>query len=145
LQSEGDALQALEKFLREKGGWLPRGWEARMHERSAGDAKQGERYYTFNSPEGRSFRSKIEVARALRLVGGSASRGGSGAATCSAAAAGASESEGDEKCEVCGSGRSRPGNEILLCDGRGRDGRGCDCACHMRCLEPPILMVPSLA
>ena len=61
------------------------------------------------------------------VVGGSTSRGGSsaGSPTRSTAGGGSPLSESDgETCEVCGSGRSHPGNDILLCDGKGRDGKG---------------------
>ncbi|EOD39614.1 hypothetical protein EMIHUDRAFT_200162 [Emiliania huxleyi CCMP1516] len=47
-----------------------------------------------------------------------------------------SEDDDEAKCVSCGSGRSAPGNEILLCD-------GCDVsAYHLACLPVPLATVP---
>lgn len=43
----------------------------------------------------------------------------------------------DVVCTACGTGDDSNGNEILLCDGK-----GCEIAMHMQCLDPPLQQVP---
>lgn len=45
------------------------------------------------------------------------------------------------ECLICGLG----GNEdlVLLCDGPGREGKGCSSEVHMFCLNPPLYEVPT--
>ena len=47
------------------------------------------------------------------------------------------EEEGEEEevvCTECDDGNQEEGNMILLCDGKGIDGTGCDTAYHQRCV-----------
>ena len=47
------------------------------------------------------------------------------------------EEEGEEDevvCTECDDGNQEEGNMILLCDGKGIDGTGCDTAYHQRCV-----------
>ena len=44
----------------------------------------------------------------------------------------------DPHCALCGNGDSKPGNEILLCDGL-----HCVCCYHQQCVRPPMEDVPA--
>ena len=46
--------------------------------------------------------------------------------------------EEDVTCAACWHAVWAPGNEILLCDGTGVDGDGCEKAYHLGCLRPPL-------
>ena len=46
--------------------------------------------------------------------------------------------EEDDTCAACWHAAWAPGNEILLCDGPGVDGDGCEKAYHLGCLRPPL-------
>ena len=51
--------------------------------------------------------------------------------------------EDADQCLACKHSWWVPGNEILLCDGPGTDGNGCDSAYHLKCLVPPLACVPA--
>ena len=51
------------------------------------------------------------------------------------------EDEDDgEACEGCG--KTSDGANMLLCDGPGPDGNGCEVACHLYCCVPPLKSMP---
>ena len=45
-----------------------------------------------------------------------------------------------EACEGCG--KTSDGANMLLCDGPGPDGNGCEVACHLYCCVPPLKSMP---